>query len=486
MAKKTPTKEEKIQKSTAKGFFDKRSTQYGLQTAVTIIVLLGIFILINFIAQKELTRIDLTINKAHSLSEETKSVLKQIEEPIKISAFYQESNPEKQEFEELARSYETENDNISVEFIDPYLSPTKADEYGIDPDFPSLVLEKGEKREQINSSRERYITSALLSLINDERKKIYFTTGHNEKKTQTTEGDEADTYTNIREDLQQQIYDVEEITLLSSDIPEDAAAVIIAGPKTAFENAEIEKIKSYINDRKGRVMFLLDPLLDTEKSIGFEDILKEYGIKYTPGTIIDPVSSYRDFVDTPLFTVTSSHQVLEGIPQILLSGVAGVSKNDTIPENWVVTEHLSSSSGSWLESDPTAEDFRYNEDEDQIGPITAAVFARKETPTDKESTETAESDDARIVVIGDSEFVENVLLKTGPGVFNRGLFLNSVNWLTANEDLISIPQKVVENAPLAFTGQQLRTMLLSLVVIVPGAVVGIGIYITLQRRKAKK
>jgi len=89
--------------------------------------------------------------------------------------------------------------------------------------------------------------------------------------------------------------------------------------------------------------------------------------------------------------------------------------------------------------------------------------------------------EARLVVIGDSDFASNGVIRV-QSFRNADLFLNSVNWLAEDEDLISIRPKSVTNRSVTMTSSQQRTFFLLSVAFMPLAVIGSGIYIWLKRR----
>ena len=87
--------------------------------------------------------------------------------------------------------------------------------------------------------------------------------------------------------------------------------------------------------------------------------------------------------------------------------------------------------------------------------------------------------ETRVVVVGDSDFVA----KAGLGVQgNRDLFLNTIGWLSQQENLISIRPKSPNDSRITLTAtQQTNIMLLSLLVI-PGFIFGSGVYSWWRRR----
>ncbi len=105
------------------------------------------------------------------------------------------------------------------------------------------------------------------------------------------------------------------------------------------------------------------------------------------------------------------------------------------------------------------------------------------TEDDETTTEDDETDatppETRLVVIGDSDFATNGVVGIQG---NRDMFLNTVNWLAQQENLISIRAREPEDRRLTLTaGQQRRLNWLALL-LVPGFVIGTGVYTWWRRR----
>jgi len=65
---------------------------------------------------------------------------------------------------------------------------------------------------------------------------------------------------------------------------------------------------------------------------------------------------------------------------------------------------------------------------------------------------------------------------------NRDLFMNMVNWLTADEDLISIRPKSTEDRPLTMAPQKLNLVFWLSVALFPLGIVGLGLATWWKRR----
>jgi ABC-type uncharacterized transport system involved in gliding motility auxiliary subunit len=86
----------------------------------------------------------------------------------------------------------------------------------------------------------------------------------------------------------------------------------------------------------------------------------------------------------------------------------------------------------------------------------------------------------RVVVVGSSNWIANLILSAP--VANRDLALNSFNWLTSDEDLISIRPKEPEDRRLRITGSGMRVIFLTSVIFLPLFVIIGGVSTWWKRR----
>ena len=87
--------------------------------------------------------------------------------------------------------------------------------------------------------------------------------------------------------------------------------------------------------------------------------------------------------------------------------------------------------------------------------------------------------ETRVAVIGDSDFAANF----GLGIQgNRDLFLNTINWLAQQENLIAIRPREPDDRRVTLTADQQRNVLWIALLIIPGGVGALGVYSWWGRR----
>jgi ABC-type uncharacterized transport system involved in gliding motility auxiliary subunit len=96
-----------------------------------------------------------------------------------------------------------------------------------------------------------------------------------------------------------------------------------------------------------------------------------------------------------------------------------------------------------------------------------------------ETIEGALGPQARFAVVGDADFIANGLLLTNG---NTDLFINTINWLAEQDDLVAIAPRSKTATPMALSTRQILIMLLVSLFLVPLAVLGSGVAVWLVRR----
>lgn len=441
---------------------------YQINIGLMIIIFGGILVLVNLISNRHYKRIDLTKNKIYSLSPQTKNIIKNLKVPVEIIGFYKETSEERKKAEDIFQQYKANSKNISYKFIDPDREPLIVKKYGITT-YDTILIKCGEKYEKIYSPEEKEITSAILKLTKDEKKKIYFTKGHGEKDIN---GYGQKGLSELKKYLEEENYIVREVLILREGIPEDCDILVICGPETDFIDKEIEGIKNYIEKGKRLLVFLEPgnyPLI--------ENLLSDYGIETGKDMVID-LASRRFLGDalSPIIMDYPYHQITKDFNLAsIFSTVRSIELKENLPSGIKGDILAKTSSASWAEKN-MREIEKGNvkfDKEDESGPISVAVSIEKEI---KEQDKTGK---ARIAVFGDSDFVSDKFINLSG---NKDFVLNTIGYLAEEEILISIREKKEENQPLILSQKAGKFIFFFPVVVVPVIIIILGGFINLKRQ----
>ncbi len=120
----------------------KRFLLHGTNAFVFSIVVLGILIIINYLAYKRDARFDVTVGKLYSLSDQTVKVLNNLDKEIEVLAFFKEVGVDRKEFQDLINEYKRKSDKIKVQFVDPDKEPGLSKKYEVN-EYGTVVLASG-------------------------------------------------------------------------------------------------------------------------------------------------------------------------------------------------------------------------------------------------------------------------------------------------------------------------------------------------------
>ncbi len=485
--------------SALKKGFSRRSFLYSSNLLLVIVIVLGIVVLANFFLSRHHLRVDFTEAKLHSLSDQTIQVLKNLKKDVQVKGFFREGGSNSRpKMEDLLKTYGYYSTKIKYEFIDPDKNPALVKAYNVTQDGTS-VLECAGQENRITTATEEDLTNAIIKVTREAKKTIYFLEGHGEASIEET----ADSgYSFAKDELAKLSYEVKKLTLaVSETFPKDCAVLVIPGPRKDLLPNELETIGSYIS-RGGRVLFMLDP----GSAPDLDPFLLKYGVKLGQGVVVDAISRMfgADYT-MPVITEYEYSPITRGFRYATFFPYARpVDPADQKPDGAVVSILGKTSPNSWaemnLEEEMKKKRVSLEKDQDKPGPISLAVtvtLPAKEGPKAAEpakpeaaTTPPAETKpsspepeapkkEARLAVFGDSDFAANQYYNLSG---NGNLFLNTVNWLTEETDLISIQPKTSSPRTLQLTPSQGRLIFFFSVLILPLAVLVVGLSVWLRRR----
>ena len=221
----------------------KRGTLYGLNAALMSLAFIAILVIVNIVANQYEYSYDATKAQVHTLSPQSKQVVKELDQPIEIIGFFTGSDFAQQDsFEELLDQYMRETDLISYRVIDPDSQPLEARAY--EEPYQGLLIKSDTRSERVFSAQEQDITGAILKVTSDTPKTVYFLTGHQERNPEASGNDG---YSTMADRLRDQNYEVKtlNLALITDTIPSDATVIIIAGPQGMLLEGERERLQAY-------------------------------------------------------------------------------------------------------------------------------------------------------------------------------------------------------------------------------------------------
>lgn len=465
-------------------FWGRRSTQTGANAIIATLSILVILGLINFLGVRYGQRIDLTENKILTLSPLSQKVVRNLQQSVKVWIFDPIPNSEDRELLENYRRY---GSKLEFEFVDPEQQPTLAEKFNVQ-ELGEVYLEYGADRQflqRVNEQEpllEAKLTNGISRLTSDRYDKVYFLQGHGELSLEQVEGGLSQAVSILEE----RNFTALPLNLAqSSQVPEDASLVVVAGPKRALFEQEVKALSEYLS-KNGSLLLMIDP--DTNP--GFDSLLADWGVEIDSRLAIDD-SRLRITSNlgpaTPLVTNYGNHPITKdfagGFSFYPLARPLDTKSIEGIEE----TALLITSEDTWAESNPEEQPLEFNSEQDRPGPLMLGVALSRKTqsssassnsktealkspeaspnPSDKNQRKASpkpkneqkekvdqNKSESRLVVFGDSNFAINGLFEQQ---LNGDIFLNSISWLSKHDDqILSIRPKQQQNRRINLTPEQ--------------------------------
>lgn len=467
------------------------------------LLFLALFANLNYLALNHAWRFDVTANRRHSLSPETRAYLERVERDVAITVTLTDSADSEeiaQAFRDISAllreyTYATSGKSkgrLRVRFVDVYQNRREAEALGVadQPNVVQLASDGHTRRLLLDDlylirkkiSREAFkgeaaITAAILDVSSAEKKKIYFLGGHGEMSPDSVEG--ARGLSQLRDQLRQRNFDLGGLDLsLSRQIPDDAALLIIASPQGRFQPHEEEMLRNYLTTRAGRVILLVDPM----RQFGLENLLFDWGVLVYDNVIYDTDSQsisdngellLRHFLPHPITQVLidNSLYLLVGPTRVVNEDI-GRSADDGLS----VKKLIASSPTAWGESS-----YRlrirpeFTSGQDLRGRLGVLVISERLKPANLPLSVLG----GRLAVFGTADLVTNNRIINGG---NFPLFLNTVSWAVDRDTQLNIPARPIERFQLSLSQEELVRLRLGLFLVVPGVVALLGIFVYWTRR----
>jgi len=463
--------------------------------SITVLLVIGIVVVVNFFAYQIFHRFDLTANKMYSISGTSKNTMRGLDDVVNIKAYFSKNLPAQwlslqQEAIDVLSEYEA-NSKGKVKFtvINPEdneetqrelyavgvpqltFDSREKDKMQIVKGYLGVAISYGGKTEAIPmlksdiSDLEYQVTTAMKKVTNQSVGTIgYLTSNGTKNKTE-----ETSTLTNELAKL----YNVVDVDLENKESKiEGIDTLLIIGPTTNFNDEQVKKISDFM-DKGGAVFAAVDGvkvetkgLSAVKNEIGLNKLFEKYGVKLNNDLVADERSGVVPFsqgflqfqIQYPLWPLINNdgfnkdQSAVSKIEQVLFPWVSSIDRSAN-SEKFNVAELVKSSKRSWLVKDTF--NLNPNSVAKPSGELSARTIAMKVTGSlgnevlnqvdSKDKKDAAFS--GKLVVLGDSESAINNMMEGGGD--NLVFFQNIIDSLSLDGDLISIRSKNITNRPLS-------------------------------------
>ena len=448
---------------------------------VTIVIVLGILAVLNFLTYQVFTRIDMTQNNIYSISQVSKEAVSDLDDVVRVKIYFSEDLPNEhagleEEVKDILNEYVSYSDGqVKVESIDPEelentrrtlagmgipqmrFNVMKKGSYQVSTGYMGMAVQYGNEVESIpvikNTQNLEYkITSAVKKVTQEKVPQVALVTSHGSLAS-------GDQFKTAKEKLQE-VYEVKEVNLAEEDIPNPIGTLVLPGPTQKLEQAELEKLDSFVM-KGGSLLVLADGvriesgLAATPNEIGINNLINNYGLQLNNDLVLDKSSArvnfssgmmrfhsqYPPWVKVQKKNFNGDNVAVSDLESLTLPWVSSVDITGTSSDNYTVLAR--STDGAWTQQNnfrlrPNAEFLPQNTQQYKLAVMTAGEI--NSAYSDQSTAE------GRVILVGDSDFIKERYV--GNNQNNLTFFQNLVDVVSLDSDLIKIRSKQVTDRPL--------------------------------------
>lgn len=489
-----------------KKFVRRKGAKFGAGSSLTVVLGIGIIVAVALLSSRARFNksFDVTRSQTNTLSDQSLKIIakvKESEEPLKITAWFQDQGA-KDNFKSLLSLYEIEGAELSVSWLDPRKNPTQAMADKL-TSANTVIFRRGKLEARIATFTEEKLTNALVKVLKDKSKKIYFTRGHGEGEL---EAKSPLGYDFVVQELENNKYSADTLMLLESGrVPADADLVVVAGPRYDLRKEEIDFLRDYLQNG-GALLVMFDAVTRMDNLAAFT---AEFGVKINNDLLLLPPDDPRalllgqnnalvtDFDDFHSVTKDFARQ---SASTLLMPNVRSLAKAEDNKQGMHV-ELVAKTSDLIVKVDNVSDKSDLGEiTQDRVTAGKFAVIAvatgKAKTPqladagaeqnkaeakdVDNKALPTAEEKQVRMIVTGSSHFARNQGVQTAAE--HRDMFVNMTNFLLKDEDFISLRPKDVQKSSIALTSSMSQLILTLICFFYPIIFMGSGVVSWLRRR----
>ena len=446
-----------------------RQVLEGANFALYTLIVVAILTLASWFVSRHDHSWDLTPNKKYSLAPQTVKMLKDMNQDVTIYVFDRERSFGQRR--DLLNMFSSTSRRLTVRYVDVDRQPALAKQYAV-RSYGTVVVAAGDRHFEAQSDTEEGISNALVRLFKGQRTAC-FLAGHGEHDL---ENSERFGYSRVKQEFEHESYLTKSVTLLQKmEIPSDCSMVIVAGPKNDYLPQEVDTIRKYVTGG-GRAMFMLDPGVDLPE---LSKLLAGWNVTVRNDLVIDenPVAQLFGTEPTmPLILKYGSSPIVQPIAReaSLFPFTRSLAVGKDYKAGVTTDSFCETSDASFGVADfnPKMHQVSYRAGKDFKGPLTVAVSGTLSGEGEKKA-------EGRFIAMGTSMLPANAFLGFQA---NRDLFMNTVNWLSADVDMISIRPKPPESQHLMMNAAQMSRLLWLGVIGLPLLIVAAGTMVWWERR----
>jgi len=452
--------------------------QILIQNSFFVVLFIALIFLLGFLANQYKFSKDITQANRNTLTTGSINVLKQMQGPITLTVFASEDDVNngdtfRQGIINFMARYQRTKPDINVKFISPIKEPKLAQENGIKEDG-EVVVEYQKRSEHIKPPfAEQEMTNLFMRLSRTSQRAVMYLDGHGERNLIGLKNNDVGEF---GKQLESKGLKFANLNLtIESEVPLNGSMLVIASPQKTISPIEAKKIKKFL-ESGGNLLWLLDD----NNFRGLDEIAAYLGLSVSSGQVIDPAEKVEG-VNENIASASSygEHPITRNFMLgTRFSNAHEVNAKGTLDNGWEVSKLIEVSPNGWLESSQvmTNQKPTFDKSKDKAGPINIAVALQRVYGKKGQ----------RVVVVGNGNFLSNTFITNGG---NLDLGINMINWLSGDDNLISIQPMPLKDVNVTIPDNQMSfiiawTVFHSFEYFIPIGFFVLGILFWFKRRKA--
>lgn len=503
-AKKAKNKKSKPQKEKGKfkKFMKSRKAKHGtVAMAITALVIIMVIVL-NIIIGLLVNRfpdleLDLTSNNSFALQDDTIDYVSHLNNDVTVYILMEKDKFESQgtyfvQAQKMLNKMASKSDGkMKIKYVDLTSNPSFTSNYpNVDWQSSSanniVLVESGKQYKVLTltdcfeydeqtynyygtysftgTKIEQAVVTAILNVTTDDKVVVDMIKGNNEQD-----------YSSLKSLLENNAYQVNDVSLATGDFDKDAKVAIMYAPSVDLDEKIVEKLSTWLsNDGKYGRSLIYVPTADMGEMPNLDDFLKEWGMSIDRGYVFETDETALVNASSPYaFTVSYGDYYKDNLKNSKIPVVVSESHAVNITDENTAHALLKTTNKAGVLPIDADKSWDYKDAITGNGENVAAEGVM--TNEDKKSS--------RVVVFGSYVMFSDTIMQYN-SFNNSAYFMNVINTIADKEDVgITIESKSIDNTELGITDVATQnTMLVVFVIVIPIAILVAGFVFWLRRR----
>lgn len=497
-AKKAKNKKSKPQKEKGKfkKFMKSRKARHGtIAMAITALVIVMVIVL-NIIIGLLVNRfpdleLDLTSNSSFALQDDTIDYVSHLDSDVTVYILMEKDKFESQGTyfvqaqKMLNKMVSKSNGKMKVKYVDLTSNPSFTSDYpNVDWQSSSanniVLVESGKQYKVLTladcfeydeqtynftgTKIEQAVVTAILNVTTDDKVVVDMIKGNNEQD-----------YSSLKTLLENNAYQVNEVSLATGDFDKDAKIAIMYAPSVDLDEKIVEKLSTWLsNDGKYGRSLIYVPTADMGEMPNLDDFLKEWGMSIDRGYVFETDETALVNASSPYaFTVNYGDYYTDNLKNSKIPVVVSEAHPVNITDENTAHALLTTSDKAGVLPIDADKDWNYKD----------AITGDGENVAAEGVMSNEDENSSRVIVFGSYIMFSDTIMQYN-SFNNSAYFMNVVNTIADKEDVgITIESKSIDNTELGITDVATQnTMLVVFVIVIPIAILVAGFVLWLRRR----